>query len=60
MLAMVTKKNIVYCESSVEGDAVPVATESFFSFPFIEDFIDQSTPAEHKHRAMSRWAWLMQ
>ena len=35
---------------------MPVATENFFSFPFIEDFIDQPTPAEHKHRAMSRCA----
>jgi hypothetical protein len=50
------KKRIVFCAPSAERDAAPLATETFFAFPFIEDFIDQQTPAEHKHRAMSRCA----
>lgn len=52
--AMVAKKSVVFCASPGDGDSVPAATETFFAFPFIEDFIDQQTPAEHKHRAMSR------
>jgi hypothetical protein len=54
MIPTVAKKSIAFCESSVAGDVAPPATENFFAFPFIEDFIDQQTPAEHKHRAMSR------
>ena len=54
MIPTVAKKSIAFCESSVAGDVAPLATENFFAFPFIEDFIDQQTPAEHKHRAMSR------
>jgi hypothetical protein len=44
----------VFCAAS--GDSAPLASEDFFSFPFIEDFIDQQTPAEHKHRVLSRCA----
>jgi hypothetical protein len=57
MIPMVAKKSIAFCASAVEGDLVPLATENFFAFPFIEDFIDQQTPAEHKHRAMSRYGY---
>jgi hypothetical protein len=52
--AMVAKKNVIFCASPGDGDSVPAASETFFAFPFIEDFIDQQTPAEHKHRALSR------
>ena len=54
--SMVAKKYIVFCAWPGDGDSAPAATENFFAFPFIEDFIDQQTPAEHKHRAMSRCA----
>jgi hypothetical protein len=49
------KQNIAFCATPGDGDPVPLASEDFFAFPFIEDFIDQPTPAEHKHRAMSRY-----
>jgi hypothetical protein len=54
---MIAKRDIVYCASPRDGDTAPTATENFFAFPLIEDFIDQQTPAEHKHRAMSRCAF---
>jgi hypothetical protein len=53
-MGLAAKQSIVFCAASGDGDSAPLASEDFFSFPFIEDFIDQQTPAEHKHRAMSR------
>jgi hypothetical protein len=52
---LATKQHIMFCAASGEGDAAPLASEDFFAFPFVEDFIDQQTPAEHKHLAMSRF-----
>jgi phosphatidylinositol 3-kinase len=56
IMGLAGKQSIVFCSTSGDGDSIPIASEDFFAFPFIEDFIDQQTPAEHKHRAMSRCA----
>jgi hypothetical protein len=53
-MGLAAMRSIVFCAASVDGDSAPLAPEVYFAFPFIEDFVDQQTPAEHKHRAMSK------